>query len=100
MHFTFSLLSSAGLIALANAHGYFVSPGARQPGPAFRKSCGMQAYYNMVGSINGNIQGLYQVVNGQSDYNPATCKLWKCKGKYNRGDRYMMHRWLNTSTKV
>lgn len=81
MQLTLSLLTAASMAALANAHGYFTSPGARQPGTAFQKSCGMQAYYNMVGSINGNIQGLEQVVAGQSDYNPATCHLWKCKGK-------------------
>ena len=40
----------------------------------------MQAYYNMEGSINGNIQGLEQVVANQPDYKPSECNLWKCKG--------------------
>ncbi|KAK5175745.1 uncharacterized protein LTR77_000884 [Saxophila tyrrhenica] len=80
MKFTLAFLTAASMAALTNAHGYFTSPGARQPGEAYQKSCGMQAYYNMRGSINGNIQGLYQVVAGQDDYNPKTCKLWKCKG--------------------
>lgn len=75
-----SLLAASSLAALANAHGYFVTPKARQPGPAFQKACGMQAYYNMGGDINGNIQGLEQIVKGQSDYNPSQCHLWKCKG--------------------
>ena len=40
----------------------------------------MQAYYNMAGDINGNIQGLEQVTQNQPDYNPEACHLWKCKG--------------------
>ncbi|KAK3110282.1 hypothetical protein LTR53_015588 [Teratosphaeriaceae sp. CCFEE 6253] len=40
----------------------------------------MQAYYQLSGDINGNIQGLQQTTNGQSDYHPAQCNLWKCKG--------------------
>jgi predicted carbohydrate-binding protein with CBM5 and CBM33 domain len=84
MQLTLSVLTAAAMATVANAHGYFTSPGARQPGPAYQKSCGMQAYYNMVGSINGNIQGLYQVVSSQPDYNPATCKLWKCKGRHSK----------------
>jgi len=92
MQLTLSLLTAATMAALVNGHGYFTSPGARQPGTAYQKSCGMQAYYNMVGSINGNIQGLYQVVNGQPDYNPATCKLWKCKGmKYADNTAHVQH---------
>jgi len=77
MKFTLSIMAMA---ALANAHGYFQSPGARQPGKEYENSCGMQAYYNMQGSINGNVQGLEQVVANQPDYNPKTCNLWKCKG--------------------
>jgi predicted carbohydrate-binding protein with CBM5 and CBM33 domain len=74
------LFSATGLAALANAHGYFESPKGRQPGTTFQDACGMQAYYNMEGSINGNIQGLEQVVASQSDYKPAECHLWMCKG--------------------
>lgn len=80
MHFTAALFGLASVTALANAHGYFVTPKGRQPGTAFQDACGMQAYYNMEGSINGNIQGLEQVVKGQTDYNAAECHLWKCKG--------------------
>lgn len=75
-----SLFAAASMAALANAHGYFVTPTARQPGPAFQAACGMQAYYQMSGDINGNIQGLTQTTKGQPDYNPAQCHLWKCKG--------------------
>lgn len=59
--------------------GYFTSPKGRQPGPAYEKVCGQQAYNNMAGDINGNIQGLMQVVANQPDYNAERCHLWKCK---------------------
>ena len=75
-----TVLATATLAALANAHGYFISPTPRQPGTAYQNACGMQAYYTMSGDINGNIQGLEQIVSGQSDYNPKKCQLWKCKG--------------------
>ncbi|KAK3704897.1 hypothetical protein LTR37_013588 [Vermiconidia calcicola] len=68
------------MAGLANAHGYFETPKARQPGPAFQKACGMQAYYAMSGDINGNIQGLANTVANQPDYNPEKCHLWQCKG--------------------
>ncbi|GAB1741763.1 hypothetical protein NU219Hw_g7172t1 [Hortaea werneckii] len=84
MHFNGALLASvatfSSMAPLANAHGYFTKPEGRQPGTAFQDACGMQAYYNMKGSINGNIQGLQQVVSNQDDYNPDECHLWKCKG--------------------
>ena len=80
MKTTFTIIATAGMAALANAHGYFTSPAARQPGNAFKDACGQQAYYNMDGNINGNIQGLEQVTQGQPDYHPAECELWKCKG--------------------
>lgn len=75
-----SIWLAAGAASLANAHGYFTSPQARQPGPAFEKACGQQAYNNMAGDINGNIQGLQQVTANQADYNPNACHLSKCKG--------------------
>ncbi|KAK5118806.1 hypothetical protein LTR62_000015 [Meristemomyces frigidus] len=80
MHFTTTLLPTLALFTLTNAHGYFTTPPARQPGPAYQQSCGMQAYYQMSGDINGNIQGLTQTTKNQPDYNPSTCRLWKCKG--------------------
>ncbi|KAK1040762.1 hypothetical protein LTR33_015772 [Friedmanniomyces endolithicus] len=80
MQITAAIFASAAMASLADAHGYFVTPKARQPGPAFQVACGMQAYYQMSGDINGNVQGLMQTVKGQSDYNPAQCNLWKCKG--------------------
>ena len=80
MHFTSSLVAAASMAALANAHGYFQDPVGRPPGTAYQAACGMQAYYNMEGSINGNIQGLEQIVATQTDYNAAECHLWKCKG--------------------
>ncbi|KAF2765014.1 hypothetical protein EJ03DRAFT_280967 [Teratosphaeria nubilosa] len=68
------------LATLCAAHGYFQSPIARQPGTHFAGACSQQAYYNMAGSINGNIQGLEQVVATQGDYNAQECNLWMCKG--------------------
>lgn len=51
-----ALFAAAGLAAMADAHGYFVTPTARKPGALFASICSEQAYYNMEGSINGNIQ--------------------------------------------
>lgn len=62
------------IAALANAHGYFVSPEARRPGEAFTKDCGAQANSLFSSDINGNIQGLLQVVSSRSDFNPKKCK--------------------------
>ncbi|KAK5739658.1 hypothetical protein LTR17_005142 [Elasticomyces elasticus] len=80
MKFIATLMAAASIATFADAHGYFVSPKARAPGPVFQKACGMQAFYQMSGDINGNIQGLQQTTKGQSDYNAAACNLWKCKG--------------------
>jgi hypothetical protein len=80
MKLLFSVWLAASAATLINAHGYFTSPKARQPGSAFEKACGQQAYDNMAADINGNIQGLQQITANQPDYNPSTCHLWKCKG--------------------
>lgn len=65
--------------AMANAHGYFVSPPARQPGNVFAQDCGEQAKNMWSGDINGNIQGLLQVATSQPDFNVQKCKVDKCK---------------------
>lgn len=80
MQLTLTLLVAASMAALTNAHGYFVTPKARVPGPAMQATCGQQAYNMMASDINGNIQGLQQVIKGQSDYHAADCNLWRCKG--------------------
>jgi hypothetical protein len=80
MKLLLSIWLATSAATLTNAHGYFTSPKARQPGPAMEKACGQQAYDNMASDINGNIQGLQQVTANQPDYNPKTCHLWKCKG--------------------
>ena len=74
------VMASASLIALASAHGFITSPSPRMPGDAFTKACGQQMYYNQAGDNYGNVQGELQVVNGQSDYDAAECKVWQCKG--------------------
>lgn len=80
MKLLLSVMLAASAATLTNAHGYFTSPKARQPGPAFEAACGQQAYDNMAADINGNIQGLEQITANQPDYNAKTCHLWKCKG--------------------
>ncbi|USW55650.1 Putative cellulose/chitin-binding protein [Septoria linicola] len=70
----------AALLELVSAHGYFESPIARQPGDAYKAACGEQAYNMMASDINGNIQGLQNLVASQSDYDAETCGLWQCKG--------------------
>ncbi|KAK5114421.1 hypothetical protein LTR85_010244 [Meristemomyces frigidus] len=86
------------MAALANAHGYFVTPTARQPGTAYQDACGMQAYYQMSGDINGNIQGLEQTVASQTDYHPAECHLWKCKGMKYADNKDNVHKYTAGET--
>lgn len=82
-------ITAASMAALANAHGYFVTPKARQPGTAFADACSMQAFYNMEGSIDGNVQDLEQVAASQPDYKPKECNFWMCKGmKYADNKEY------------
>lgn len=92
MKLLLSVWLAASTASLANAHGYFTSPKGRQPGQAFQNACGLQAYNNMAGDINGNIQGLQQVTANQADYNPNTCHLNKCKGmKYADNKNNVQH---------
>lgn len=63
-----------------STHGYFVSPPAREPGPAFTRDCGEQAYNMWSGDINGNVQTLLQIAANQPDFKPKRCTVWKCKG--------------------
>jgi hypothetical protein len=43
-------------------------------------ACGQQVEVNQASDHNGNIQGMLQVANSQSDYNAAECDIWLCKG--------------------
>ena len=74
------VMASASLVALASAHGFITSPAPRMPGDAFTKACGQQMYYNQMGDNYGNVQGMLQVTNGQTDYDAAACNVWLCKG--------------------
>lgn len=75
-----SILSLAGLAALAHAHGYITSPKPRMPGPAMAAACGQQVFNNQNSDNFGNVQGILQVANNQPDYDAAACNVWLCKG--------------------
>lgn len=67
----------ASLLPLVAAHGFLSSPPGRRPGDAYRATCGDQPFYQQSSDINGNIQGIQQVVgNGATE----DCNLWLCKG--------------------
>lgn len=68
------------ILELVSAHGYFEAPFGRKPGNAFSAACGAQANSMMSSDINGNIQGLQNLVASQSDYDPTKCDFWTCKG--------------------
>lgn len=67
----------ASLVTLAAAHGFIQSPPPRQPGDAYKAACGDQPYYQQSSDINGNVQGIFQVV---GDDAADDCRLWLCKG--------------------
>ncbi|TPR11114.1 Fungal specific transcription factor domain family protein [Aspergillus niger] len=75
-----SILALAGLVSLAQGHGFVTSPQARMPGSAMEKACGQQVYNNQEADNYGNVQGELQIASGQSDYNADACDIWLCKG--------------------
>ncbi|KAL4934313.1 lytic polysaccharide monooxygenase [Aspergillus undulatus] len=80
MQKTSTLLAAAGLVSLANAHGYITTPSPRMPGSAMSSACGQQVYNNQNSDRAGNVQGELQVASSQSDYNEEACHIWLCKG--------------------
>lgn len=73
--------NAAGILAflpLVAAHGFIKSPTPRMPGDAYKAACGDQPFNQQSSDINGNVQGIKQVV-GQ-DFDAASCNLWLCKG--------------------
>ena len=66
------------LLPLVAAHGFVKSPPPRKPGNAFKVACGDQPFYQQSADINGNVQGIFQVVG--SDLDASACNLWLCKG--------------------
>ncbi|KAF5663518.1 hypothetical protein FHETE_7465 [Fusarium heterosporum] len=66
------------LVPLVAAHGFIKSPAPRMPGDAFKAACGEQPFYQQTSDINGNVQGIKQVV-GDS-FKASDCNLWLCKG--------------------
>lgn len=75
-----SLAAVAGLVSLVHGHGFVSSPTPRYPGSAFEAACGQQAYDTETSDVYGNVQGMLQVADSQSDYNAAECNAWLCKG--------------------
>lgn len=65
------------LLPLVAGHGFVSSPSPRRPGDAYRAVCGEQPFYQQSADINGNVQGIQQVV-GQDKTD--ACNLWLCKG--------------------
>ncbi|KAL4936270.1 hypothetical protein BDV06DRAFT_95914 [Aspergillus oleicola] len=80
MQKTSTLLAAAGLVSLANAHGYITTPSPRMPGSAMSSACGQQVYNNQNSDRAGNVQGELQVASSQSDYDADACHIWLCKG--------------------
>lgn len=67
----------AALLPLVSAHGFINDPPARRPGDAYTQACGQQPFFQQSADINGNVQGIMQVV---GDDITEDCKLWLCKG--------------------
>ncbi|KAK4033335.1 hypothetical protein C8A01DRAFT_19700 [Parachaetomium inaequale] len=67
----------ASLLPLAAGHGFIASPPARRPGNAYKAACGEQPFYQQSSDINGNVQGIQQVVGADKT---DACNLWLCKG--------------------
>ncbi|RBR26299.1 uncharacterized protein FIESC28_00944 [Fusarium coffeatum] len=73
--------NAAGILAflpLVAAHGFIKSPTPRMPGDAYKAACGDQPFNQQSSDINGNVQGIKQVVG--EDLDAANCNLWLCKG--------------------
>lgn len=68
----------AAVVPLVAGHGLIKSPPHRLPGDAYEAACGQQPFYQQSSDVNGNVQGIMQVVG--SDFNAAECNLWLCKG--------------------
>lgn len=71
-------LALVSLVPLVAAHGFINSPAPRRPGDAFAAACGQQPFSQQSSDINGNVQGIMQVVG--DDLDTAACNLWLCKG--------------------
>jgi hypothetical protein len=73
----FQASTIAALVPLVAAHGFINDPPARQPGDAYSSICGQQAFSQQSSDINGNVQGIMQVLGTDTT---DDCKLWLCKG--------------------
>ncbi|KAI9704474.1 MAG: hypothetical protein M1820_005548 [Bogoriella megaspora] len=77
---TTTIFGLASLISLVSAHGFITDPAPRMPGTQMAAACGQQVYNNQKADNYGNIQGMLQVANTQTDYDAAKCNIWQCKG--------------------
>ncbi|CAM1505124.1 Fc.00g107610.m01.CDS01 [Cosmosporella sp. VM-42] len=68
----------AALIPFVAGHGFVLDPPAREPGSAYKAACGEQPFNQQSADINGNVQGILQVVG--TDFDASACNLWLCKG--------------------
>ena len=83
MHFSrVSLLSLAGLVTQASAHGLVREPATRAPGEAAEAACGniMTEFYQA--DLTSYPESLFRANPGGlgPSYDPKKCNLWLCKG--------------------
>ncbi|KFA63689.1 hypothetical protein S40285_08366 [Stachybotrys chlorohalonatus IBT 40285] len=74
--YRYAILAAA--VPMVAAHGFISSPPPRQPGEAFGAACGAQALNQQAADINGNVQGIMQVIDARTISDD--CNLWLCKG--------------------
>ncbi|KEY72501.1 hypothetical protein S7711_05174 [Stachybotrys chartarum IBT 7711] len=74
--YRYAILAAA--VPMVAAHGFISSPPPRQPGEAYGAACGAQALNQQAADINGNVQGIMQVIDARTISDD--CNLWLCKG--------------------
>ncbi|KAH7366634.1 hypothetical protein BKA66DRAFT_498884 [Pyrenochaeta sp. MPI-SDFR-AT-0127] len=61
-------------------HGLITIPPSRPYGPALIANCGAKVEQNIRADNTSYVEGLPALAAKDSDYNPALCNLWLCKG--------------------
>lgn len=71
------------LASIVAGHGFLYNPKPRQPGPAFGKVCS-QAALDISSAdefgLGAPIEGLELSSSNETDYDPAACQYYTCKG--------------------